>query len=315
MTDADVDDLSWAQFPAFDERAMKRAIRRGVIRTAALGAAIFFVASVVVFVGASGLRLALGNSHELDRVASVGWRVAHPNFKADQSASSQGGWTSSYTIGASPLLAEPSGATTPVRLTENPWGRVSAPFAQIKAPSDDALANFGSATSSGAAVKDHERAVLSQLPSPVTVAAVVELSTPMDDAAWMSFAQERPNSGLNDTTPVLLSRASRQFEVSNAHLISSVYGWSWTYNIPNSFGPAAGPVTQFRKWVATLHNSDRDTLAAVGAGLNGLRAASKDGHIYGFIVSQANVSWLLDLLKDPAVGAVHPYDVAFNVAS
>jgi hypothetical protein len=318
------DDLSWDELNELSELEMKRslrkAIRRGVIRTAFLGAVIFFIGSIVIFIGASLLRSVLGNSQELERVASIGWRVAHPNFAGQQSGMSMGGWTSTYTIQASPLVAQPSGATTSVRLTENPFGSVSGPFAQMKAPSDYALSQVGAPGSTGAAVKAHERDVLKGLPSPVRVAAVIQFATPMDDNAWLSFTQHYEfekkglENGFDPRAPALLSSYQDQFALHDAHVMSPVYGWVDGYDF-RSRSPLNTPVAGFRKWVATLHNSDRDALYAVGADLDSLRAAAKDGHIYGFIVSSASVPLLLDLLNDPAIGAVHPYDVAFNVSS
>ena len=316
MTNTDVDDLSWADFPAFDNRAMKRAIRRGVIRTAFLGALWLFVAFIVIAFAAAGLRSAIGASNKLDRVAAVGWKVTHPNFLVQQSGESNGGWTSTYTLQAAPLLAQPPGNTTSIRLTENPFGTVSAPFIEPKSPSDDVLQAFGRPESMGATVENHERQVLSGLPSAVDVAAVVELAQPMTDAEWQAFTLQKYQAyeQLNPAVPVLLNRSNQQFGIADAHLIKPVYGWGLFYDVHIRASQNA-PIAQFRQWVGSLHNSDRSALNQIGAELDGLRAAAKDGHIYGFILDHASVPFLLQLLKDPAVGAVHPYDVAFNVQS
>jgi len=54
-------------------------------------------------------------------------------------------------------------------------------------------------------------------------------------------------------------------------------------------------------------------LRKVGADLTALRTAARDGLVYGVIVHDASAALLLKMLDDPAVGAVHPYDVAFAV--
>lgn len=311
----DLDDLP--ALPAFDSHALRRAVRRGVIRTAVVGGLWVLVALFLLGVLGAGITSALGRPHQLNHVVAVGWKVSHPEFVAQDTGSQTNPTSAQLRLTVKAIGAGVTAGTATISFREGIFGGVSTDGPDPKSAATQVLLDaFGTPGSAGADLRAGERKMLTGLPPSVQVAAIVQFASPLSYDAYRSFASAHEQTGAFGTAPVLFSAALPEPLLRGAHVIRGVYGWNFPYNFgagSSEFHTVADLLGGFRAWVKTLHDSDGSALAAAGVDLRGLRAAAHDGRVYGAILNNVSPRFLLDLLDDPAVGAIHPYDVEFAV--
>jgi hypothetical protein len=321
MTSETADFPSLPDLPTFDRNALRKAVRRGVIRTAIVGGFWVLIALFLLQIAGGIITSVLGRADELTHVVQVGWQVSHPEFFAKDSGTNTGGMSANLRIDAVPVSAGLGGAATQLSFRDNIFGSTSVSgVADPQTAASQVLLGFGQPGSTGAGVRAAEVKMLRGLPSAVRVAAIVEFANPLSFEQYRAFAQAHddqsaPAFGL---APALLSAAIPlgDSDIVGGHLIRGVYAWSPTYDRSQrsgEFQTVSDVVSGFRTWVHTLHDSDRDALLTAGADLTGLRAAARAGLVHGVVLKDASAAFLLKLLADPSVGAVHPYDVQFAV--
>lgn len=302
--------------PAFDEWAMRRAVRRGVIRTAFVGAAWLVFASVMLSLAGKAALSGLGREDHLLHVVAVGWQVAHPEFDLVQSGQGLGNVHATATFDALPRGVQSARAGTKLSFVESLFGGVSRSSSSLSTDASDVLADFDNRPANDTWRTD-ERTLLEQLPKPVRVAAIVQFARPLSYADYTAFAVRDGVEGDLHWAPLLLGAAGDiESHGDGANLLTGICAWSPVYAFrlvhPGTRG-SEDPIAGFRSWVGSLHDSDRDALAKVGVSLAKLRATARAGLVHGVIISRTTAPLLLKLLDDPAVSAVHPYDVAFAV--
>ncbi len=303
--------------PAFDKRAMRRAVRRGVIRTAFVGALWLVIASIVLGIAGQAALVGLGRRDHVQHVVAAGWQVAHPEFMLDLSSDGNGIVHTTTNYAAAPLGVQPVSASTKLSFSESLFGGVSRIDVEPKTAASQILLTFGLNGTDGASWRSAERKMLGQLPKPVRVAAIVEFAQPLSYADYTAFAA-RTGAGVDvQGAPLLLSAAKDlESQSDGAYAVSGVCAWAPEYAgrlLNLGFKNFDDPIGGFRAWVGSLHDSDRDALRKVGISLTTLRAAARAGLVHGVILHDTTAALLLKMLDDPAVGAVHPYDVAFAV--
>ena len=301
--------------PAFDNRAMRRAVRRGVIRTAFVGALWLVLASFVLSIAGKVALSTLGRRDHVKRVVAVGWQVAHPEFIVKQSGEGSGYVHTTATFDVQPLGVQSVPAATKMSFSESLFGGVSRSYPDPKSAASQILMSFGNPQESGAGWKASERKMLDALPKPVRVAAIVEFAQPLTYADYTAFvARTGAKMDLIDA-PLLLGSVGDIGALFNGpNFLTGVCAWSPGYDTERGREPNFDdPIGGFRSWVRSLHDSDSGVLLKVGVKLSLLRDAARAGLVHGVIVNDASTAELLKFLDDPAVGAVHPYDVAFAV--
>ncbi|MBV9099308.1 MAG: hypothetical protein JO079_14750 [Frankiaceae bacterium] len=162
-------------------------------------------------------------------------------------------------------------------------------------------------------VRASERRMLEQLPKPVRVAAIVEFAKPLSYADYTAFASRNGARMDLQYAPLLLGIADPGNLSVGSHSLTGVCAWAPTYSAETHHAAPSyeDPIGGFRSWVRSLHDSDRDALLQVGVELSFLRESARAGLVHGVIVTGETADQLLRFLTDPAVAAVHPYDVAF----
>lgn len=302
--------------PAFDKHAMRRAVRRGVIRTAFVGALWLLLASFVVSLAGQVALSGLGRRDHVQRVVATGWQVAHPEFILAQSSDGNGIVHTTATYTAVPLGVQPAPATTRLSFSESLFGGVSRSHPDPMTAASHLLVRFGTDGTFGPSWRTAERKMLEQLPKPVRVAAIVQFAQPLSYADYIAFAA---HSGAGEDlhgAPLLLNAAGDvDGHIDGLDILTGVCAWGAGYgNQPSLWAKSfSDPIGAFRTWVGSLHDSDRDALRKVGVSLTALRMAARAGLVHGVVVENTTAALLLRMLDDPTVGAVHPYDVAFAV--
>lgn len=296
--------------PAFRPGATRRAVWRGLFRNAFLTVGWLLVGVFVLNIVGPLATSLLGRQSQLSHVVNLGWRVAHPEFVDRGGSSAAGIITRTSGIKAVPLEAQGVGPVADVRLHEGIFGGVGGSDLNPSSPAEGVLRVFGQFTGDVPALRAAEVKEFRQLPAGVEVAAVVEFAEPLTEADYSAFLDTLGHDQLA-LNPVLLS-AAKTFEqqlAGGGPIVRGVYGWRKVLNTNALDSTVAG----FRRWVGSLHDSDRDALAEVGVNLTDLRAAARDGRIHGVIVTSQSPAELLKMLGDRRVLAVHPYDIQFAV--
>ena len=304
-----VTDAEWElpEMPAVDDRQLRRAIRRGVLRTAAVGAVYIFIGSIVLSIAVQLILAGFGRQRQLEHLATA-WQVAHPDFSADVSGMGPT-WLGRYeSLDVRLLASPPDPAAVRVRLSTNLLGHLGYPTSVPQSAASDALNSIGIESTTD--WKTKERKSMAGLPAGTTLSAVIEFGTPLDNSALTQWASTLPGllgqSVISPATTYLMTAAEHG---RGGFADAPVYGWSpFTYFHEDGNWTT---VSSFRKWVSELHDSDAGNLHKVGVSLSRLREAAAAGLVHGLIVTGLKPAQAERLLADPEVLAVHTYQVAF----
>lgn len=305
-TEAD-EDWELPDLPAIDDRQLRRAIRRGVLRTAAVGAVYLVVGAITLNLAVQLVLAPLGRQDQLHRLVTA-WQVAHPEFIADERGVGPS-WFGRYQTLDARLFGDSSDpAPVRVRLSTNLLGHLAGPTPLPQSAAEDALRLVG--TTHDGQLKRRELESLSRLPVATSVSAVVEFARPLTGDsldAWLAETGQLPagHSGV-----LLMTAAEQRIKFRNGTLEAPVYGW-----LPSRYFHGDGNSTYlstFRQWVSELHNSDASNLHKVGVDLDRLRAAARAGLVHGMIVTGQTPAQLTKLLQTPEVSAVYTYNIEFR---
>jgi hypothetical protein len=284
----------------FDERATKRAVRRGVARTA-------LTAVVWVALGLFGLQIVSvvwqtrgDRGDHFALVVGHGVVAARPGFAPSGPASccNTGLRSLEALVTVDPKIASPVERPLELRLELDLRGRLDDdPLRDLPATGVDA-ALAADPTASAFAVSR-----LDDLPDGAVATAILELRRPLDpDRFHRLLARSRGEMEEPTRVAVYLQPAERpQFELNGVRFDERV---SWPT-------PA---VAAFQAWVKALRPDDDGVLDLLGlppvAELERIAATPR---IHGFVLDHATPARLRALAADPAVRTVALGDVAFNL--
>jgi len=286
----------------FDEQATRRAVRRGVIRTAFV-AVVWVVAASILLTIASGLWQARGDRRDhFAEVAGYGFFAAHPGFRwtgRGSCCNTDLRW-SELLLTLDPKVASPLPQTSELKLRLDLRGRLRDP------PYQTSLPKTGLDAASFSPDKASLRKTLDSLPASVVATAIVELRRPLDVASVYELLARHhvtyPDSG---GVAVYLQSMNAQITGSTSGTFADERV-SW----PN---PA---VAGFQSWVKRLHGSDNEVLDGLGLpSVSVLQRIAERPRIYGFVLDHAPPSELVRFLADPRVSMVRVGDVAYNFSA
>jgi len=278
---------------AFDERATRRAVRRGVARTA-------LVAVVWAFLGLFVLGIASGawqtrgdrDGHFAD-VAGYGFFVSHPGFHIENgrpSCCTRGLRWIGVQIQAAPRTADPLASRLDKTLKLDLRNRLEGgPLASRDVPRTGV--DIASPTTS---------AKLAQLPSSVVATAVVELRKGQPIASFYRLLGRHGflSPYASPDVAVFLQPANT---IPGPGPFSSIVSW------PNP------NIAQFQAWVKTLRASDDGVLEDLQVPpVATLRRIAQTPRVYGCVLDRATPKELQGLMRDPAVKELRLGDVAFE---
>jgi hypothetical protein len=305
------------ELPEFDERAARRAIRRGIIRTAFSALLLAFVALICLEIVSHFWQTRGDREERFQAVAGLGFLVANPGWQGEPSGCCNSDLTSiELALDIWPQGASPTGERTRAWLRLNLLGRVE--IDSIPVLPDTAV---DEALSRGSASKEATRELLSQLPEPVRALAIVELAEPMDAPEFAEFLQAHgvPSGEpeLNNSPPVFLE-APYGFDPGLGH----VTRLSWpnpqiardATGIEEARLPQADPLTQFQSWADMLRDDDDGNLERLSLPpADYIKRLAEDPSVHGFLLERATIERLERLLDDPKVRSVNVADVAFDL--
>lgn len=309
------------QLPAFDSRAARRAIWRGVVRTALTAVFVVFVAYVTLtFV--SGFWQRSGDREErFQTVAGLGFLVAHPDWRGEPSGCCNVDLTSlELSLDVHPQTATALSPTTRAWLRLNILGRIVIDSIPVlpQTPIEQAL-------SSSRPSKIQTRTLLEQLPDPIRASAVVELETPLTAPAFADLLARTgvPSGtpGLHNSPPIFLEAPYPAFHIDGPDPeLGPARKLAWPNPTIASDTAAEGdlapsdPLTQFKAWAAKLEDGDNRNLGRLGLPpASRIKALAADPKVHGFILPKASIETLRALLDDPGIRTVKIADVAFDL--
>jgi hypothetical protein len=286
----------------FDERETRRAVRRGVIRTAFV-AVVWVVAASVLLTIASGLWQTRGDRRDhFAEVAGYGFFAAHPGFRwigRGSCCNTDLRW-SELVLTLDPKVASPLPQTSELKLRLDLRGRLRDP------PYQTSLPKTGLDVASFSSDKASLRKTLEALPASVVATAIVELRRPLDVATVYELLA-RHNVTYPDSGGVAVYLQSR-----NATITGSTSGTFADERVSWPDPAVAG----FQSWVKRLHESDNQLLDPLGLpSVSVLRRIAERPKIYGFVLDHASPRQLLRFLADPRVRMVRVGDVAYNFSA
>jgi hypothetical protein len=309
------------ELPAFDSRSARRAIWRGVMRTALTAVFLVFLAYLVLLLVSSFWQKRGDREARFQTVAGLGFLIAHPEWRGEPAGCCNTDLTSlELFLDVQPYTANALGPTTRAWLRLNILGRIvidSLPLLPAT-PIERAL-------SDGPPTKAQTRELLLELPKPIRASAIVELATSLESSGFegllkrSGLAIEGP--GLLASPPIFLEPPYPRFETEGPEPeIGSRRQLAW----PNPFIaasaaaqgeiPLADPLTQFQTWAAMLENGDNRNLGRLGLpAASQIKTLAANPEVHGFILAEATVESLRVLLDDPSVRSVNVADAAFDL--
>jgi hypothetical protein len=286
----------------FDERATRRAVRRGVIRTAFV-AIVWVVAASFLLSIASWLWQARGDRRDhFAEVAGYGFFAAHPGFRWSGPGSCCNvdlRWIE-LMLTLDPKVASPLAQASELKLRLDLRGRLRDRPYQTSLPKTGLDAAPFSPPG-----KVSLRKTLDSLPSSVVATAIVELRRPVDvSSVYELLARHHITYPDSRTVAVYLQPLHAQLTGSTSGTFADERV-SW----PN---PA---VAGFQSWVKRLRKSDNQVLDGLGLpSVSVLRSIAERPKIYGFVLDHASPRQLLRFLADPQVSMIRVGDIAYNLS-
>ena len=282
----------------FDERATRRAVRRGVARTALVavvwvGLGLFLVNMASVAWQSRGDR----DSHFGD-VAGYGFFVSHPGFRLENrqpSCCSKGLRSIGVDVQADPRAASPLVPLLDLKLRLNLLNRlVGEPHSERDLPVTGVDVAQDAAPASPK--------VIERLPSSVVATAIVEFRRPLAIADLYRLLQRHgvPTEHFGPDVAIFLQPSD---VVLKPGMFARRVAW------PNA------NVAQYQAWVKQLRTSDNGVLEDLEVPpVATLRTIAERPRIFGSVLERATPKQLDGLLRDPAVQSVRLGDIAFAAA-
>ena len=299
-------DWTLPDLPVLNDQSLRRAIRRGILRTAAVVAGYVVVGLFVLGILLTVITNALGRDGQLDRLTTA-WLVAHPQFSfSGNSTGPSRWWGRAEVMNAKLLAARPDPTVIPIHLSISVLGDAGVPTEVPDTSASRALANMNESMT--LPQKEQEIRQLRQLPAGTVTSTVIHFANPLSQESLSSWFAAAPPSvaAAADLGSYLMTDSSvAPGTFTNA---PGVYGWSV---LNDNAGLSGSLVGTFRRWVSRFHNSDRTNLSFMGIDLDRLRTAASQGLIHGLILPSVPPDQLVRILNDPQVGAALVYDIAF----
>ncbi|GIH63231.1 hypothetical protein [Microbispora siamensis] len=304
MTD---DDLP-LPMPDFDPKATRRAVRRGVARTAITVLAALLILVLAATVGSGVVQRRGDREQRMTDVLGTAFKIYNPAY--DIEIRERGATTPlsmSFTVAARPMRAvggfvEGYGGVEHV-VTQDFFGHVGRlPLGNYAGTTlSMALMNVGT----GNQPKEDSRKVLARLPEGLNALAVVEFAKPLTTDELVAF------------TATYKSHADKVVFERRPRSIPITWGGPTMWDRAPMPGEPDEPITSdlanFRRWVGILKDYDDDNLHDFDLSLARLRKAANDGLAYAYVDPFTTIGELRKIIEDPLVRTVRVADVTYDL--
>ncbi|WP_327108171.1 hypothetical protein [Nonomuraea glycinis] len=311
MTD---DDL--LPMPDFDPRTTRRAVRRGLARTAMTVLAALVVLALAATVGSSQIQRRGDREQRMTDILGTAFKIYNPGY--DVEVREWGNTTPlsmSFTVAVRPVRAVggfvggyESGEHV---ITQDFFGRVSRlPLGNYAGTTlSRALVNVGT----GNQPKQDSRKVLARLPEELNALAVVEFAKPLTTEELVDYTARHKSSA----EKVVYERRPRSIPITWG-------GMTWD-RAPMPETDAGEDhmiepdeaikldLASFRHWVSILRDHDDGNLRDFDLSLARLRKAANDGLAYAYVDSLVTIGKLRKIIEDPLVQTVRVADVTYDL--
>ncbi|TMR90412.1 hypothetical protein [Nonomuraea basaltis] len=312
MTD---DDL--LPMPDFDPKATRRAVRRGLTRTAITVLAALVVLILAATAGSSLIQQRGDRELRMTDVLGTAFKIYNPGY--DIEVRDWGATTPlsmSFTVAVRPMRAVGGfvggyGGVEHV-VTQDFFGHVGRlPLGSYANTTlSTALVNVGT----GNQPKQDSRKVLARLPEGLNALAVVEFAKPLTTEELVAFTARYKSYA----EKVVYERRPRSIPITWGGMTM----WDRAPMPENEAGEDRWiepdeaiklDLANFRRWVGILKDYDDDNLHDFDLSLARLRKVAKDGLAYAYVDSLATIGELRKIIEDPLVQAVRVADVTYDL--
>ncbi|MDF2710110.1 MAG: hypothetical protein K0R62_5762 [Nonomuraea muscovyensis] len=302
------EDEAVLEMPDFDPKVTRRAVRRGVFRTASVVLAVL----LTLLLAAGGLSLVQKRGERDQRMTDVlgtAFSIYNPAYEVQvESCCDLTPVSMGFTVTASQIRAvggfTGTGGSTHT-ITQNFFGRVG------RLP----LGNYAGTTLSrnladvGTDLQPKEdiRKVLARLPEGLSALAVIEFAEPAPPDRLIAFTRDFelcPQKVVYERRP------------GSNPITWGMTTWAWA---PRPEGETTcadqlkNDLAGFRGWLGLLRDHDDANLRHFDLSLARLRKAANDGLAYAVVENLVSVKELRKVIEDPRVRTVRLADVAFDL--
>ncbi|MEV4161243.1 hypothetical protein [Nonomuraea dietziae] len=285
--------------PEFDPKRTRRAVRLGILRTAAVVLAVLLVVSLAAVFGSRLIQERGDRERRMVNVLGAALQVANPGYEVSEKECCDTSLTGmAFSVYVSALRAH-SGFSSGLnhqtfRVEQDFFGRVQAP--PLGHATETTLTYGLYNVGTGNQPKEDMRKVLARLPEGLAALAVVELVRPLKDAEFAAF---RTRTGLHSERTVYENRPRATPITWSAHQLGVGF-------------EEDDDLASLRAWVGSLRDHDEHNLRQFGLDLTRLRKSAADGLAYAF-VTNATVGGLRKIIDDPEVRTVRVADVTYDL--
>ena len=281
------------ELPRFDERTTRRAVWRGIARTALVAAASLFLGLVLLKVVTGVAQRGGDRDDRFELVVGRGLGVANPDYSVSPSGCCNTDLTGmELWLEAVPRTASPVASRLELRPRMGLLGNVD-PISVAQLPDTPVRQALNGVRPS----KEATRRLVADLPRRVLAVLVVELDRSADASALarLRTRHDLPPFGV----PIFLQSP---------------------YQPPEQFSgrperPLAWPepsIENFQAWARALRGGDDETLEWLFLPpADRIREVADEGRVHALVVERASVAQIERFLADPAVRSVRIADVEF----
>ncbi|MFI6293064.1 hypothetical protein ACIBEJ_15855 [Nonomuraea sp. NPDC050790] len=298
--------------PDFDPRTTRKAVRRGLLKTASIVLAGLVALALVLVVAPIMFQKAGGRADRMENVFGTAFKIYNPAYRiVDEECCEVTPWAMSMTVRASQIRAYggfSGSAAVPYSITQNLFGTLGhLPLGnEGNTTLTTALSMVGH---KGPVDKAKTRELLDGLPKRLRALATVEFTAPLTAEQLVAFGRRY------NACPERIVYEARPGSVP---ITFEAGMWSRSNVMPKSgmchdVTPTAN-LAEFRAWDKILQNSDASMLRDFDLTLERVRKAAKDGLAHAYIDTGARIDELRKLLDDPQVRAVRLVDATFDLA-
>jgi hypothetical protein len=303
---SDPEDLD---IPDFNPKHVKKAVRRGLVKTASIVLATLVVAAGVL-VGAPILIQKSGDRQErMTDVLGTAFALYNPSyFITELRCCDVTPWSLSIEVGARPLRALGGfEVNPPVRytVTQDLFGRVG------RLP----LGNSGATTLTRALMmvgrdpvdKKRDQELLAGLPKNLRTLSVVEFTKPMTPEELVAFGKG------HKACPDQLVLESRPGSVPITWSRLTWLGYQAEQKSHSCYDSPPESIAAFRAWRGMLRDDDGPDLRHFDLTLDRINDAAQKSVIYAYVDQTATVAELRKVAADPRVKTIRVADASFDV--